>query len=319
MLELALFDMLELIAAAGIIYGSFLIHQQTESRAWRLIAASGVLIAVKSFFQAFMVFTGLKLGMLEMMFAPCLAVLLSGAGISFMRDMWAFDHVTPDHLAGYVVGAVIGLLAIGLAVPPYVDNGFLYIGTPFLLLPALYSFYRVQKEGKSVIFQSVFASTLMYFVASLMNLYLAATCFKCSLKAYSFYLPMSIPSPEVLGAASFSSPVLEMTGTFMLGFAVYLYYHGVYRKIESPDKNTSVGLLESTVENIGAVTGEDVARRIAENTLQEHFKDTGTAEEIADEEDIEEVKKALEEGFSSVVGPFARRKIQEIYEEELEV
>lgn len=317
MTELFAFKALELLISLGIVYGAYRIDKSTNSRAWELFSAIGTILAVESLLQIYLIANNFRLGMLEGMFAPSIAVLLTGAGLSFVEEYTNFGKIQIHHLMGYVLGVVGGSLALAFMAPSFLVTTAFYLGTPLILLAAIYLFYRMRSGGETAIFNSLIASASLYLLASLMNIYLAATGGH-EKYVYSFMLNAAVPRVEALTAFSASAPVMKMAGTMFLGYSVYLFYHGVFRDIHSgkngePDSRK---LADNTVENIGAIIGESLANRMALEALNEEFgKDTESIENTVKDENFEEVEKALKDKFGDTVGPVAERKIEEITEE----
>ncbi|MFB6115498.1 MAG: hypothetical protein ABEK04_04325 [Candidatus Nanohalobium sp.] len=317
MTELIAFKALEFLVSIGIVYGAYRIDGSTNSRAWRLLSMIGVFIAAESLLQISLIMNNFGPRMLEGLFEPSIAVLLIGTGLSFVNEYGSFGRIKQGHILGYTIGCVAGSLALAFLAPSFMASTAMYLGTPLLLLPSIYLFYRMQKGGEKVIFASFTASASFYTVASLMNLYLA-TAGGFIEKIYSFTINASVPEIEALVTVSSSAPVLKMTGTMFLGFSIYLFYHGVFRDIYSKDESSDEGneLATTAVENIGAIIGKPVAERMAKKALNKKFeKDAETVEKAAKGEELEDVEKALEKKFGNSVGPVGKKKIKEIAEE----
>jgi hypothetical protein len=314
--ELIAFKALELLVAIGIIYSSYRISDWTSSNAWQTLSLAAVVIAVKALGEIFLLVKGLHLGIIEGTFAPSMAILLSGVGLSFVDQYGEFGRIDAEHFVGFVTGVVLGTVGLSFLAPDFMVNSLYYMVTPLLLLPGIYSFYQMQKLGEKAVFLSMLTSVSLFFVASVMNIYLALVC-KCS-PVYGFSLPFQLPAVRALEIFAFSAPVFQMTGILFLGFAVYLAHHGVFRSVnlEKDGDSSAKDLVSETVDNLGAIVGKPVVERMSLRALNERFeKDVEKAEQAAEGEESEEVKEALEEALGDSIGPVAERKIEEIYRE----
>lgn len=314
--ELFAFKSLELLTALGILYSAYRIDGSISSGAWEKLSLAAIVIAVKSAAEIFLLWKGLPLGVVTGTFAPSMAVLLSGAGLSFVDSYGEFGRIKAHHFVGFVTGIVGGTVAISLLAPNSSINSLYYLVTPVLLVPAIYCFYFMQEMGERAVFRSMLASATLFFTASAMNIYLATVC-RCS-PVYGFALPFSLPEVRILEFLAASAPVLHMTGVLFLGFAVYLFHHGVFREVDvdTASEDSSRELVSETVENIGAIVGRPVAERMALKALNERFdNEEEKARDAAEGEELDEVKDVLEEALGDSIGPVAERKISEIYGE----
>lgn len=300
--------------ALGILYSAYRIDGSTSSSAWETLSLAAAVIGVKSIAEILLLAKGLPLGIVEGSFAPSVAVLLSGAGLSFVDHYGKFGRIEAEHFIGFITGLIAGTVALSFLGPKSMVNSLYYMVTPILLLPAIYCFYLMQELGEKAVFRAMLTSSALLLTASTMNIYLSSVC-NCS-PIYGFNLPFSLPEIGFLESFALSAPVFQMTGVLFLGFAVYLFHHGVFRDldIETGGEDEARELMSETADNIGAIVGKPVVERISLKALNERFgKDKEEAEDAAEGENIEEVKETLEEALGESIGPVAERKIRDIY------
>ncbi|PSH00640.1 MAG: hypothetical protein BRC30_02520 [Nanohaloarchaea archaeon SW_7_46_7] len=315
--EFLLFKILELSVALGILYSTYRISESTNSGAWEKISLVAVVLSVKSVAEIILFAQGFTLASIEGVFMPSMALLLSGAGLSFMDSYGDLGRFKALGFLGTTAAVVTAVFAASFYVPIPMVYSVYYMATPVLLIPAVYSFYLMQERGERAVFMSMLAGTGFIFIGSMMNIYLASVC-KCS-PIYGFSLPIGLTSSKILEATAVSAPVLQMTGILFLGFAVYLFHHGVFRDVSlnSQESDTSKELVSETIQNLGAIVGEPVVKRMTLKALNNDMeKNAEDPEKAAEGENLEEVKETLKESLGKTIGPVAERKIDEIYEEE---
>ncbi len=309
--EQVAFSVLEILVSSLIVYSSYKISRSVDSLNWKLIAALAGTIGLSSVVKLVVNVTNPVSLAVDALSVPLIGLLFT---LSAARFVEKYDVEMPfrSKIMFYEAFLFAFLMIAGLT--NAINHTSLLYLTGFLAVkPAVLLFQSATSEGEEAIFYSFTASTVLFLISY----------------AFKFIHSLNIPalSSGKAHTVLVSSPAIELGATLMLGYSVYLFYHGVFRDVQTDDsrvsedtgeeaQDTGQKLVSETVENLGAIMGKSLAERMAKKSLNQEFdKDKETAEAAAKGEKPEEVKKVLVEQFNDTMGPVADKKIENIYEE----
>lgn len=292
-----------LIAAAAL-------QMRTASvrRAWRWIAGAGIMVAGWSTIQLYAFVSGSLLPHLDAALLLGAAALASAGFIRFnqvyVQHRW-FDDQIP-------IWAAVGAIVVGVLTGTD-SAGILFLATALLVLligfPAL---VRLNYESRRL-WGPFTAATGMFLLFLALTLY-RTTCVTCT--ATSLALPVA---PQVQEDIIASQPVLMLSAVLLLAYGCYLFLHGIIREVDVDDmETTAVELVQTVVQNIGAIVGGPVAARMAADAIEDM---TGTRPTVDGSEitldtdipDTDAIIDALTTAFAAI-GPVGRRKVEETAE-----
>ncbi len=302
------FSFLEILVTLLVIYSSYRISKSVESLNWNLITALAGVIGLTSIFNLMETFS-LAVDALS---TPMIGLLFVLSAERFV-EKYDVKMRFKSKILFYEAFLFAFLMIAGIS-NAINYTSLLYLVGFLAVKPAVILFQSATTEGEESIFYSFTAATILYLTSY----------------AFKFIHSLNIPTLEtgIVHNVLVSSPAIELSGTLMLGYSVYLFYHGVFRDVQTTGTDeedtendqedsldTSQRLVSETVENLGAIMGKKLAERMAKKALNQAFEKEDTAEGAASGEDPEEVKKVLIEKFTDTMGPVAEKKIEEIFED----
>ena len=301
---------LELAVASLVVYSSYKISRSVDSLNWRLIASLAGFIGINAVVNIFGSVSDSMSTAVDALSAPLIGLLFFLSATRFVKR---YDVRMPymSKILFYEAFLFAFLMIAGL-LDAINYTSLLYLIGFLAIKPAVLLFQSASSEGEEAIFYAFTASTILY---------LTSYAFK-----FIHSLNINVLNEGLAHRLLASSPAIELAGTLMLGYGVYLFYHGVFRDIQTDatgssedqeeELDTAQRLVKETEENLGAIMGEELAERMAKKALNQAFDtDKETAEEAAEDEDPEEVKNILKEQFNDTIGPVADKKIDEIYKD----
>lgn len=311
MTEQVIFSFLEVAVASLVAYSSYRISRSVDSLNWKLIATLAGTIGLTAATKLIGTVSKPVLTAVDALSAPLIGLLFV---LSATRFVEKYDVEMPfkSKILFYEAFLFAFLMIAGLT-NSINYTSLLYLIGFLAIKPAALLFQSATSKGEEAIFYSFTASTVLYLTSY----------------AFNFIHSLGIPALETgtVHRVLVSSPAIELSGTLMLGYSVYLFYHGVFREVQTDNTgqseeeddqqiSTSERLVSETVENLGAIMGKKLAERMARKALNEAFDtDKETAEEAANDKEPEKVKEILKDRFTETIGPVADKKIEDIYKD----
>lgn len=309
--EQVVFSFLEVLVSSLIVYSSYRISKSMDSLNWKLIATLGGTIGVTAAVKVSGLVSTPVSPALDALSAPLVGLLFVLSAARFV-EKYNVKMPYKSKILFYEAFLFAFLIIIGLT-NSINYTSLLYLVGFLAIKPAALLFQSAGSEGEEAIFYSFTASTVLY---------LTSYAFK-----FIHSLDISALNTGTLHKIMISSPAIKLAGTLMLGYSVYLFYHGVFREVQTDEKSSSQKdqdeeldtgqkLVSETVENLGAIMGKPLAERMAKKALNQEFdEEKETAENAAAGEDPEKVKEILKDRFTETMGPVADKKIEDIYED----
>lgn len=315
MTELVAFRLLIVAVGLWIVFACYRIQRALDSWGWRVLGGCGALYVVYAV-------AGLVAGpspQLQLL----LPVLVTGVAVAVSVLLYEFpDH---DSVLGQQLLLVTSLILIaggmvGGLWPRYTAT-VLYALTPLLVLPTAYGLYRLQLLGEHVVWRWMLVSTVLLGAGAVLDLAAAAACPDCAGLVYAFPVPFQLPVSSGVAQLLMAGPVLVLAASLLSGFAVYLFYHGVFRPIELVGGDLDVvRLVRATVQNMSVVIGDRPAATLAERALAsagvEHpeVAADGTVMTELNDAQFRRVAVALGDTYGDV-GPVGRRIVADTVKE----
>ncbi len=306
------FSFLELLIAALVIYSSYRISKSADSLNWKIITALSGTIGLTAAVNLIGAVSTSFSPAVDALSAPLIGLLFVLSADRFV-EKYGVEMRFKSKILFYEAFLFAFLMIAGIS-NAINYTSLLYLVGFLAVKPAAILFQSATSEGEEAIFYSFTASTVLHLTSY----------------AFKFVHSLNIPALNTgtVHRVLVSAPAIELAGTLMLGYSVYLFYHGVFRDVQAgviEDSGTegnqskvgvSQKLVSETVENLGAIMGKSLAERMAKKALNQAFDtEEDSAEDAASGKDPEEVKKALIEKFTDTMGPVADKKIEEIYED----
>lgn len=313
MTEQIVFSILEIAVAALVIYSSYRISRSVDPLNWKLIIALTGTIGLTAAFKLVSSISTSVYPAVDALSAPLIGLLFVLSAERFVEKYEVQMHFKSKIL--FYEAFLFAFLIIAGISNAINYTSLLYMTGFLAIKPAAILFQSATTKGEEAIFYSFTASTVLYLTSY----------------AFKFVHSLNIPALNTgpVHRVLVSTPAIELAGTLMLGYSVYLFYHGVFRDVQTADTekpetedeqddsmDTGQRLVSETVENLGAIMGKPLAERMAKKALNQAFDtEEDSAEDASSGKDPEEVKKVLIEKFTDTMGPVAEKKIEEIYED----
>ncbi|MDY6778434.1 MAG: cytochrome c biogenesis protein CcdA [Candidatus Nanohaloarchaea archaeon] len=335
-----IFRMLQALLGLGIAYTAVHIYRWTEPKGWRYLEISGLVLALWSILSL----PGYSINWFSV---EWLGVIVDGIGvpifgffISLSAIYFAAEELPIESPDWFSVDTVtlylfaVGALALASTFLGQRGNAYytvLFGSGAFLLLPAVYGFYLIQRQSGLSTWNRFFKASSLMVLGIVLTLYLAAVCGLhgtgiCSSYSQEFVLLVDIPMMELLAKLSLLGPLLMLLSVVYFGEGAFVFYHRMYepvRKAVSVEGNRVEQLIRGTVDRVGGFVGEEMARRIVVEALEEveavsvSFGDGGEPTitmgvSIDNEAKFREVRDCLQDVFEDRVGKKAVEEIASV-------